>query len=1053
MTRNSFLKNNKSKLILVLLMVGILFVSLFSVACNKSTEKSELPTYNYTETDDGDISNPSFAYGTITTELTSFPKTSPKGWSRSKDSNGKITQSSAKSGAINVTDAGWEELQTALYKDSSLLEFVKQTKDFTTSDVKEAIREEKGDDDYTPTSDEIREYIIEHYFDVFSNPGTRPGSEDKIVYMLNNFRSSTYLGIGTSQKITSSSKITLNKGEYGKISVWVKTQNIKESPNGDYGANIRLATTLNGVSQAEYALTNIIAEEWAQYTLYVKADEYYETTVTLSLGLGYGLDGITQGTAFFDDVAFTHIDKETFDKETENKTALKNTFIYNGEDDTVIKTSEVGPDNYLLCDLTFTDYLTANANGYIDKVDATIANDFTASNTGISGKPFADSTQTVTDYTFGADEVKPFPSATAKKVTVNKASATLKYTSDDFKVGCEEYVYLAFYVKNQLSKFGVSDVTFNVIDKFETTEKLNASVASVSTVSDEWQKVDLVIKNNFAKDASYPERTFILEIVVGPADLTTAKYADDFATGDVLITAPVFATGTTAEYEGDDVNAEKEADKYYTLYSLLSGSASGSVALYAGYSSDYTETQTSESYAFEVSPNDIGKLNERPTGLKGYTGITANTFYVKEETDGVTLESDTDTRKNGDTDGNVAGLINTKYLSEYESKISSLSGLSSALNFTATEEEKNIQPLMIYNNVANHYGYIGKTNTISSSDYAKVSVELKVAGDANAYVYLVDVENNMKDVLTFNYPTDDSTYELMLKVTDDMMSDNGWVEIEFYIATGAKARNFRVEVWNGGRDGENATASQGYVFIKNISVTTSGAFTEPSRLADAFSVSGNPLYTEQVTDGELFDTLLTYTRELTDLEKKYNSEHSSADDVKYNPNYVWAKNDTMIYAIYNTINPVEVDPYDKETSDDTAVSDGCTAETDPSTFWLSFSSILLAVALVVAIIMLLIKNIRRRRKANASDAKSHYTITSRTKSKKPAKKAKKTEEIADEVEEVEEEQADEEAVEETEVAEEVIEETSDETEDKKEETLDSYVYGDVEVFGEDDKKE
>ena len=113
---------------------------------------------------------------------------------------------------------------------------------------------------------------------------------------------------------------------------------------------------------------------------------------------------------------------------------------------------------------------------------------------------------------------------------------------------------------------------------------------------------------------------------------------------------------------------------------------------------------------------------------------------------------------------------------------------------------------MIYNNVANHYGYIGKTNTIPSSDYAKVSVELKVAGDANAYVYLVDVENNMKDVLTFNYPTDNSTYELMHKITDDMMSDNGWVEVEFYLATGAKSRNFRVEVWNGGRDGETATA-------------------------------------------------------------------------------------------------------------------------------------------------------------------------------------------------------------------------------------------------------
>jgi flagellar biosynthesis/type III secretory pathway M-ring protein FliF/YscJ len=143
----------------------------------------------------------------------------------------------------------------------------------------------------------------------------------------------------------------------------------------------------------------------------------------------------------------------------------------------------------------------------------------------------------------------------------------------------------------------------------------------------------------------------------------------------------------------------------------------------------------------------------------------------------------------------------------------------------------------------------------------------------------------------------------------------------------------------------------------------------------------------------------------------------------------------MVYAVFNTIDPVEVDPY-ANAEEETEEESGCTAKTDPSSFWLSFSSILLGVALVFAILMLVVKNIRRRRKANASDAKSHFKVTSRVSSKKDAKKEVKTVKV-EEPEEVEQEIIEEEVVE----------------SEEKEEALDDYVYGDVQDFGENDNNE
>lgn len=986
-------------------MVGILFTSLFGVACSTPKTEDKKPTYTYTETDDGIISNPNFTYGTIDTALTAFPKTSVTGWSRSKDANA-TTNSSAKSGVIKVTDDGWKELLNSLYNDSAILNYLGTSK----SEAKEEIKAEKkaeGIDNYSPSNDEIKAHIIKKIEAKFVNPSIHTGAKDSMVYMLNNYLTESLQGKGTSQKITSSTEVTLNKGEYVAITVWLKTVNLNGTSD-DLGASIRLTNTFNGSTQSEFALINIdTLGEWKPYTVYAKADAQFDTTVKIGVGLGYSLNHQTEGTVYIDDIEVKHL-------ENLPSAATKTyTLDYNGDTKNVVQAKDV------------------------DLVNDVIVYDMSLDTTAYN-KAFTPNGQSYADY-----EGKK-----AVKIDVIKSNHKLTLSSSEFSLDAGKYAYVEFYTLNKLSKFGNTNLTVNVKDIYGSESVLRAAVASVTQVSEEWQKIGLVIKNNFETGAA---RTFEIELVVGPTDLSAVKNPYEYATGTVYVSQPTIAKGLI---ELPD-NATDTQEKEHNLFSLFSGKANGSTALYAGFSSDYTDSSNTETYALTTSPSSIGKIISGPASVSGYQGIVSNHFYIKEEVEGTTLEKDIDTRTGNGENGSFAGLINTKYLTTYESKIN---GLTAALDFVATETEKNIQPIMIYNKTADSYGFIGQSKTISASSYAKISVTLRVVGDANAYVYLVDVSDTEKTVMTFDAFTDlsgnaQSEKKLSFVVDKNMMDENGWVTVDFYVATGATAKNFRVEVWNGGRDGIEEEKSQGFVFFKNISVSTSSAFSEPTKWTNAFTQSGNPLYTEVNVNGQQLTEKLLFKRALTQTEIKYNSEQTDSKKIiSYQENYVWASNATMIYAIYNTIDPVEVDPY-KNVTEDTPTSSGCTAETDPSTFWLSFSSILLGVALVLAIIMLFIKNIRRRRRAHRSDAKSHYTVTSRVRPKKV--KESKKEELDDEedqveVEEtVEETESDEDTTTEVDTAEDVTEESTE----NKEENLDEYVYGDVQVFGEEDKKE
>lgn len=1025
MTRKFCLKNFKTRLVAILAVLCLICTACFGlIACNKTTDKITVtdPSYSKTE-EDAKITNPNFYTGTANVNLKNLPIASTTGWGKVAVDNSAST-SAVPSGAIITSDSGWDAVLENLADDVDFTKYVGNKYGFIDKDIIDAIKAEKGDNSYTPTAADKKEYIVKTYLKPnFTNPGTHEGATDNAIYMMNNVATSTNYRLGTAQKITSTSTFNLEKGETYKVSVWVKTFGVSNfSGLGDFGANIRLKNTFNSKTQGNFCISNIIAEDWTQYSIYVKADKDYASTITLILGLGYGNGSSTdtkdyvEGTVYFDDI--------TIDKVTTTPDITAYNLVYGSEDDI----QATPTNNECVYDMSITNSINSFfADG---QLPLPLTGDFTKSNATSGENEITSATYNPSsDFEISEDDG-------ATKISVNQASITVPLTNENFVLDNGEYLVLSFYYKNSLKTLGSTDFTIDVIDMYGNIVKTRNAIASLSTVTEDWTKCVLLIKNNFTDDAL---RTFSINFLVGPANVRTVEYASNFATGDVYIKDLLYAKGTIDNEEAENRD----------IYNLLASTSKASVALYAGYANDYQEENNTVPYNIQTAYGNFGDIITNPTAPQGYLGVVSDHVFIKNQTEENTLATVTNTATGKGDGTRVAGVINTQYLQNYVHKspaqnADDVAYGSSLAEKLAYDEETPAQMLMIKNNVMSSYGFLTSAYNLPSKGYAHIEVTLRVATDdltnnVAAYVYVVDIANESKDVMKFDHFTvnndvingvdkgkrvDGDTLTYALKVTQDMLVD-GWVTLDFYIGAGLSAKDFRVEVWNGGRDGDISTASQGYVFIKSINVSTSGGFSEPASWASAFTMEGNPLYTEkQSSFKEEGAQLYAYQRELTETEEKFNKEYPSKA-VSYNTNYIWAKNSTMVYGIYNTLDPEIINPYDNIEKDDKT---GCAEETDASTFWLSFSSIILAVVLLLALVAIIIKKARAKRKANASDAKSHYKVTSRIKKNDNSKTEKKAKET-------------------------IVEEKTTTEEENPEEVSEEYVYGDVQSFGEEEKKD
>ena len=1005
---NSKLKNLLISILTLVLTLCLAFTGL--IACNDDKDDTNDVEYTYTYETEKYITNASFTKDLNSKSASSYPVTSITGWDKSYHNS--AVSSYVDSGAIDLSEESWNKLIEKLKKDNDLINaLVRQYKDDILADSATGVTSES----------DVKQYIVDNFDKYYftREDALRTGAVDKHVYMFNNYpQNEAYASTqtGTAQRLKSSSKITLEKGKYAKVSVWVKTKNIFEG-QGDpdnHGANVTLISTFNGTTVGEYRLSAIKVTDWTEYTIYVKADDNYATTINLALGLGFGSGAntkvkyYTQGSVLFDNVSFEILDDVNgvnFEKQT--------TFDYSKDGDYYVVANQ-NSSNYLF-DLSM-DLPGSFPSGFFNSVDIqssfpeTTDNLFTTSNvTGANGS-------LTSKDVFPASSITATKTADSFKIELEKASASIKVSSPEFILDANEYKIVSFRIKTDLKKFGSENITIDVYDVDGSISTKRPAIATFDEHSDDDIICNLVIKNNFDVDT----RQFYLVIVVGPTNLNTVNYASDLTSGSVTFSDLYVAGGDITDVEADD----------YDFYSLINASANGITDLYAGFDNAPSDgTESSKNYSISQSPSDLGTIINYPSNPKGYEGVGADHVYISGGE-----SSKINTRSGKGVNGNYAGLVNSEYLNNYKTNLSNVN-----LEDAFGDIDEDIQPLMIYNtseNGGNSYGFISDKNTIKANAYAKVTLKVKVDGTANAYVYLVDVSKAAKKVMTLNSfasnvengvytigtPSDEAL-ELALMIDANTPTDaDGWVSVSFFIATGATEKNFRLEMWNGGRDGAK---SSGLVLFDNISISLANGFTESAKWSSSlYEDTASPLYGVNFDDSDSTnDQLYAYKRPLTDTEKQFNDEYPEQEVITLSK-YVWAKTSNMVYAVFNTLDPIEVNPYDSiEEEEET---NNCTTETDPATFWMSFSTILLSVALVAALIMLILKNVIRKRKANANDAKSHYKVQSRI-----SKSEKKT----DNKEEIVEPQD--------------VDESEEKTEDNED---DAYEYGDVQNFGEDETK-
>lgn len=332
-----------------------------AAACAKNDGNTDEDDTTVTRVDEQLIKNGDFEYYTDNKGL--YPISNPDNWTGGTRGN----SSASMSGIIDTKKERWDyitnpTLPQTLEENDDLESTDEDKKNYNgalTDDMpyrnphkataSDATDEDKKDYIANPFTHEYR-YDGETVYDNANQPVTTHKNEDDgrlyldadyenpfktSVLMLHNYRRSYYTG--TESYFTSSTTLTLQANTAAKISLWVKTSDLyfdgaeaeRTKVEDERGAYIQVDTEVGGHDIDSFIIKNINTEKlnpapttgegenavvdyanwtnngWVQYTVYVEASSFADTTVNLTLGLGNDDIYTVEGYAFFDDVTFT----------------------------------------------------------------------------------------------------------------------------------------------------------------------------------------------------------------------------------------------------------------------------------------------------------------------------------------------------------------------------------------------------------------------------------------------------------------------------------------------------------------------------------------------------------------------------------------------------------------------------------------------------------------------------------------------------------------------------------------------------------------------------
>ena len=992
-------KQNLRSVLTVVLAFMLAICMILAVACsgdpsdNDSSGSSSSSSSSASRVDYQTIANGDFEYRHD--DATSYPVSSSIGWTRVNDSITTTALSSTfSSGIINTKESngGDEDFD---YKD-----FAKENEFPIVSG--------SGDDavyfnPHTPEyyglipEDELYEYDDDQEI---TNKDKLPTSGDYVLMIYN----STSGGIGTAQKFTSSSTIAVES--YGKITAWVLTKDLSSAVEGDdYGAYIAIINTLGG-GMEPLIVKNIDTDgNWQKFEFYLESSDITDSTFRVALGLGFGSKEVqkeyVQGFAFFDNIYYEDITAEEYAQNAALANTAKfsayvddakqiETYRYNvisgnfedvhidaadyakGDDLKVsyndlsaTATVVVGAEQYDVYTFAFSHKLSSQEYSIAasEKTYETVEENFVNTTT----EPYA------MDATYGYAAFNAIASAaidgvvnpvadnaeTLYSIHNNGASSKITLKDDRFVVYDGTTLYITFFMKVKTGA-NQNGVTINLIDlgsNKTAAEKttLLLSSADTNTFKDEntgdWAKVELFI-NNFKGDKF--DRNFALEFNFGPT---------------TVIQRQVFLTEGYALFTGFNATFISQ-DDFASLNKT--GSYVGSAELGAEIINPEESDTTKDSYSFNYSASSASRIqSEVASSVSGYSGTVGGGKLV-----GGTITDNQDANV-------VAGIINTKYLSDYDQLDATAKGYAAML--TPDEDNDYVQPIIIYNKAEAAYGYVSNSKLLTTSSTTLVSVKLRVFGSATAYIYLSDsdplsffdvigiegkaVNRDSHKPVYSEDPEDAEVYEKFELAITAADCNNDWLTVNFVITTGEHPINYRVEVFNGSRDGANK--SEGLVAIDSITTDTSVV------LAD---YKAKLLYDYDTSDRDVHKSYagvvktVTYTDEDGFSAIKYTSDASSVEV------YTYYDNAKTVLATYENIDvTLEVD----ETTPPDRTPDNSQQDVDEEyeanfSLPLQITSIIVSVVLILVLIVLLIRALIRRFK-KTDNTEVFYNRSSRDK--------------------------------------------------------------------------
>lgn len=657
--------------------------------------------------------------------------------------------------------------------------------------------------------DDLFEENKSKYGDI-ENPGKPEDAspdDDNIIMIYNEFP--------TAAKYKSQS-ISLPAGAYGKITVYVKTLDIKPSDPDHpenyenyefYGATV----ALSGMEEPIIIAGIDTNKQWVKYEFYLEGSPSASKTLYVELGLGTGSPsdsrGYTQGHAFFDAVSMDYINKaeyETVLKELDRERFFfydgdkesPNSFLVNRID------AKVNPEDW-----TYFAYSYINR----DTIDTYTFEELELAQIDIDESLYYDTvdpTEFVTESGFvevgGEDlkgfdeELKNFPFSSEKVFYLkNKTSATQGFKTKDFvlkphspafgNTGIQQsysyyritvYLKTADFVSNGLNLLLVAEdasgeeYNNNLFENINTA-KNNLSDEDLEQEANRHNKWANWVEYSFYVQANpYEDVTWHLELWLGPYDVR-AKQINKFTRGHALF-------------------AEMQVQRLtYSEYS----SASSKDNVKTGIRFFETKSPQIANAGFNSTTDNTGAIVNRPVNPSSWDGRFGGYSSLK---DGGSL---VEKHYNGAV---ISGIINQNYLEAYKDN----NYIDDTLKYGDVDNISNSGApnyLMIRNVESTSYGYLSQSKVLSANSIYRFVISVKTFGSAKAYVYIVDEEYKVLDASG-------------TKASFENVATNGWETFEFFIKTGELSKTIRIELWNGARDG--SATSMGYVLFDDITMSS-----------------------------------------------------------------------------------------------------------------------------------------------------------------------------------------------------------------------------------------